>query len=37
MEIIAQVLGIVWCTLCVGAIIWTIIDFVYITLKDKKL
>jgi len=35
MELIAQCIGIGWCVLCIGAIMWTLAE--YINLKNKKL
>ena len=35
MDIITQIIGIVWCSVCIGVASWTIIE--YITLKNKKL
>jgi hypothetical protein len=35
MGIIIEILGIMWCILCVGMIMCTIIE--YITIKNKKL
>ena len=35
MEIIAQIIGIAWCTLCIGTASWYFIE--YFRVKNKKL